>query len=87
MKACFYLVFYDESVQKIMFKDNFLFHPNKHYKMYGKKFKATVSKAHKVIVNISNVNDRCGGFFASHEKIIGQVKLKYFKVPIVDVTI
>jgi hypothetical protein len=37
-KACFYLVFYDESVQKIMFKDNFLFHPNKYYKMYGKKF-------------------------------------------------
>jgi hypothetical protein len=30
--------FYNESVQKIMFKDNFLFHPNKYYKMYGKKF-------------------------------------------------
>jgi hypothetical protein len=30
-----------------MFKDNFLFHPNKYYKMYGKKFKATVSKAHE----------------------------------------
>jgi hypothetical protein len=40
-----------------------------------------------VIVKNSNVNDRFGGFFASHEKIIGQVKLKYSKVPIVDVTI
>jgi hypothetical protein len=44
-----------------MFKDNFLFHPNKYYKMYGKKFKATVSNAHKVIIASLTVNDRFGG--------------------------
>jgi len=47
MKACFYLIFFGESVQKIIFKESFyLLRPNMHYKIYGKKFETNVSNAH-----------------------------------------
>jgi hypothetical protein len=39
-----------------------------HLKMYGKKTKTKVSNAHKVIVNISKVYDRCGGLVVVQNK-------------------
>jgi len=48
MKACFYLIFFGESVQKIIFKESFyLLRPNMHYKIYGKKFETNVSNGTK----------------------------------------
>jgi hypothetical protein len=53
MKACFYLIFFGESVQKIIFKESFyLLRPNMYYKINGKKFETNVSNAHSAEVKI-----------------------------------
>jgi hypothetical protein len=53
-----------------MFKDNFLFHQNKYYKMYGKNLKlpsAMRSKGTLALTSISaKKSSRLGNFFNRH---------------------